>query len=369
MNELSSNEQARYQRHFSLAEIGSSGQVKIKNSKVLCVGAGGLGSTVLYYLAAAGVGTIGIIDGDRVELSNLQRQILYTTVDIGQSKAEQAQKRLQALNPECTIYSYPTRLSVDNAFELIAQYDLVVDATDNFETRYLVNDVCCHLKKPDIFAGILRFQGQCSVFGLENGPCYRCFYPAPPPPHLAPNCSEAGVVGVLPGIMGCMQAMEALKLIVSMGKPLSGRVLNFDALNSQWTDYQLPIHPQCPICSEHKSFKELERFLTSCAKAPEISVDDFNHLKKQNAEFILLDVREPEEYAEHHLNGYLIPLKQLPQRMDELKKNSLIIVYCKSGARSNQAALLLLAKGFTHVQSLRGGILAVEEHEQLKRQA
>ncbi len=367
MNELSSIERARYTRHFSLSEIGPQGQQKIKESKVLCVGAGGLGSTVLYYLAAAGVGTLGIVDPDCVDLSNLQRQILYSTEDIGKPKAELAKKRLLALNPHLQINSYPVSLTEENVFSLFAEYNLIVDATDNYAARYLINDACCTLKKPDVFAGILRFQGQCSVFGVADGPCYRCLYPEPPPPNLIPNCNEAGVLGVLPGILGCMQATEVLKWIVGTGELLVGRILSFDALKARWTEYKLNRHPHCPLCVHSLPFSDLKRPREACdlVRVPEMTVAEFKHLQTQERDFILLDVREVGEYAQQHMHGYLIPLGQLDARFHELDKEKLIIVHCKSGMRSQKAGALLIDKGFKRVTSLQGGIMAWDaaQHE------
>jgi len=356
MNELSSIERKRYARHFSLAEIGPQGQQKIKASKVLCIGAGGLGSTVLYYLAAAGVGTLGIVDPDVVDLSNLQRQILYTTDEVGLAKADQAKKRLLALNPHLQINTYFFRLTDENVLALFADYDLIVDATDNYAARYLINDACCSLGKPNVFAAILRFQGQCSVFAMPDGPCYRCLYPEPPSVDLAPNCSEAAVLGVLPGVLGSMQANEVLKWIVGAGDLLVGRLLSFDALKAQWKEYKLNRHPLCPLCSQGQAFSDLVRPIEMC-KIPEISLAEFRQLV---GDFKLLDVREEEEYKQHHMNGCLIPLSQLEARTHELDKTQLIIVHCQSGLRSQKAVGLLQREGFQQVYSLQGGIMAWE---------
>lgn len=360
MNELSSIERARYARHFSLAEIGLQGQQKIKAAKILCIGAGGLGATALYYLAAAGVGTLGIVDPDVVDLSNLQRQILYSNDDLGLAKAECARKRLLALNPQINVKAYPFGLNEDNVLALFADYDLIVDATDNYAARYLINDACCSLNKPNIFAAILRFQGQCSVFSLPDGPCYRCLYPEPPPPDMVPNCSEAGVLGVLPGILGCMQASEALKWIVGAGELLVGRILSFDALKASWQEYKLNRHPSCPLCTQTSSFADLKRPGTHCA-VPELTLAEFQQL---NRTYKLLDVREAEEYQQQHMNGVLLPLSQLAARWQELDKDELHIVHCQSGLRSQQAVRLLLSCGFKQVYSLQGGLKAWEATQQ-----
>ena len=354
MNELSSIDRNRYARHFSLAEIGSEGQQKIKSSRVLCVGAGGLGSTALYYLAAAGIGTLGIIDPDVVDLSNLQRQILYTTDDVGLSKCEQAKKRLLALNPHLHINTYSFALNEENVFSLFTDYDLIIDATDNYTARYLINDACSSLNKPNIFAAILRFQGQCSVFCLPDGPCYRCLFPKPPAADFLPNCSEAGVLGVLPGIMGCLQATEALKWIVGAGDLLEGRLMTFDALKATWKEYKVQRHPQCPLCSRGIAFADLIRPIEACT-IPEISLAEFQGLA---GSYLLIDVRDEEEYKQQHMNGKLIPFDQLAARLHELDKNELIIVHCKSGLRSQKAVNLLQSKGFKQAFSLKGGIMA-----------
>jgi len=291
-----------------------------------------------------------------VDLSNLQRQILYTTDEVGLSKAEQATKRLLALNPHLQINTYPFRLTDENVLALFADYDLIVDATDNYAARYLINDACCSLGKPNVFAAILRFQGQCSVFAMPDGPCYRCLYPKPPSVDLAPNCSEAGVLGVLPGVLGSMQANEVLKWIVGAGDLLVGRLLSFDALKAQWKEYKLNRHPLCPLCSQGKAFSDIERPIEVC-KIPEISLAEFKHLA---CDFKLLDVREEEEYKQHHMNGCLIPLSQLEARTHELDKTQLIIVHCQSGLRSQKAVSLLQRAGFQQVYSLQGGIMAWE---------
>lgn len=358
MSELSSIESARYARHFSLAEIGEEGQKRLKKAKVLCIGAGGLGSTVLYYLAAAGVGEIGIVDPDRVALSNLQRQILYSSEDVGALKVEAAQQRLHALNPHSVIHPYAVRLDEDNALAIMADYDVVVDATDNYAARYLINDACCSLGKADVFAAILRFQGQCSVFGLADSPCYRCLYPQPPAAHSSPNCAEAGVLGVLPGLLGCLQATEVLKLLLGTGESLQGRLLQFDALSARWSEFRVQRHPHCPICAEQRSFHDLARPLFSCAAVPELSIQEFKALRQQRADFILLDVRERDEYLKQHMNGYLIPLSELPERVHELDRSQLIIIHCQSGVRSLQAAALLLSYGFKQIRNLQGGMSA-----------
>jgi molybdopterin/thiamine biosynthesis adenylyltransferase/rhodanese-related sulfurtransferase len=360
---FSPTELTRYARHFSLPQISTEGQHQLKQARVLCVGAGGLGSPTLMYLAAAGVGTLGIIDGDTVELSNLQRQILFDTQDISKEKALAAQCRLQALNPEIIINAYPVSLTENNAFDIIKDYDIVVDGTDNYPTRYLINDVCFYLKKPNVFASIFQFEGQCSIFTAENGPCYRCLYDAPPPPGLIPDCAEGGVLGVLPGLMGTIQATEVVKLILDIGKPLIGRLLLYDALSMQFRELPITTNPQCRLCGQQQPFSTLPRYReTTCAmnnqdNTTNITPQELATLLKQKLDVFLLDVREPHEYDICHLDAQLIPLKELVERYRELDPQRPIIVYCKMGGRGQRALEFLQQQGFTNIKNLEGGIL------------
>lgn len=350
---LSSEELLRYQRQTSLEEIGIAGQSLLKNASILCIGAGGLGTPVLQYLAAAGVGTIGIIDQDLVELSNLQRQVIFTTQDIGQSKSELAKNQILAINPTITVNAYNSKFNNENANPLIEQYDIIIDCSDNFTTRYLVNDICIKLSRPLISASILKFKGQCSVF-LPGGPCLRCLFPHPPSLDQIPNCSEAGVLGVLPGLLGTIQASEALKLILDIGENLSGKLLTIDLLSMQFKTFHFHKNPDCFCADSTISIKEKSKPVL----IPSISAQELKSLKQQNTLFNLLDVREASEYAHHNLGGIHIPLKQLPDKLVNLDKDLLTIIHCKSGPRSQQAAALLLAEGFTQVKFLKGGINA-----------
>lgn len=362
---FSSDEHTRYSRHFNLPLVGPTGQQQLKAARVLCIGAGGLGCPVLLYLAAAGVGTLGIVDHDIVDLSNLQRQVLYTTQDIGQPKAIAAKTRLHALNPHCTVISHSVALTHDNALALIQDYDIVVDGTDNFAARYLINDACFHLQKPLVYAGIFQFEGQCSVFNVTNNPCYRCLYAAPPPPGLMPNCAEGGVLGVLPGILGTLQANEVLKLILGIGTPLVGRLLTVDALTLQFQEFAVQKNPDCCLCTHHQPFESLPyHAATTCAQQPlemeqdTISVREFYALQQQQADFVLLDVREPYEHQGSNIGGILIPLAQLPACLDKLDKSKSYIVYCRVGERSHFAMTLMQAAGFNSVKNLAGGLKA-----------
>jgi adenylyltransferase/sulfurtransferase len=361
---FSQEEIRRYSRHFSLPNVGLAGQKRLKDAKVLCVGTGGLGSPLLLYLAAAGVGTLGLIDGDVVEASNLQRQIIFTTADQGQSKVLAAASHLNALNPSVTIQPHFTPLTIANALAIIEQYDIVVDGSDNFPTRYLVNDACYHQKKPLVYASIFQFEGQASIFNANQGPCYRCLYRTSPPPELMPNCAEAGVFGVLPGIMGTIQATETIKFILGIGQSLSGRLLLFNALTMQFKEITIHKDKECVLCAQQTPFLDLERPQISCqsdSKNPvpvtEISARELKILKEGQTDFTLVDVRQPYEHEIVNIGGILIPLGELPQRCQELNKNQNIIVYCKLGQRSARAAEMLQAQGFKHVKSLTGGIL------------
>jgi sulfur-carrier protein adenylyltransferase/sulfurtransferase len=367
---LTSMEIKRYSRHLILPEVGMEGQRKLKAAKVLCIGAGGLGSPVALYLAAAGVGTIGIVDFDVVDYSNLQRQILHGTPDVGHSKLESARNKLKALNPDLQVELYDTALSSANALDLFRPYDVIIDGTDNFPTRYLVNDACVLLRKPNAYGSIFRFEGQASVFGLEIGPCYRCLYPEPPPPGLVPSCAEGGVLGVLPGIIGTIQATEALKLILGAGEPLIGRFLIFDALRMKFRELKLRKDPDCPVCGTHPTVTALIDYEQFCgvgaaATEPAAPADDAREITSPDLKarldrgdrLVVLDVREPQEYQINRIDGsVLIPLGELPQRYAELDPSVELVAQCKSGIRSAKAADFLRQKGY-RVKNLKGGIL------------
>jgi molybdopterin/thiamine biosynthesis adenylyltransferase/rhodanese-related sulfurtransferase/molybdopterin converting factor small subunit len=366
---LDNEEILRYSRHLILPDVAMEGQTKLKAAKVLCVGAGGLGSPLALYLTAAGVGTIGLVDFDVVDLTNLQRQVLYTSQDVGRPKLEVAKERLQAMNPHVTIRTYETRLTRENALEIFSDYDIIVDGTDNFATRYLVNDACVLLGKPNVYGSIFRFEGQASVFYAKEGPCYRCLYPEPPPPGLVPSCAEGGVLGVLPGIIGTIQAMETIKLILGRGEPLIGRLLLFNALKMQFRELKLRKNPQCPVCGQNPVIRELIDYEEFCGMRGEestASVDVIEEitpteLKRRldaGDDIFLLDVREPVEWQICRLDGaVLIPMNTIPARMHELDSAREIVVYCRSGKRSAQIAAFLKAAGFRKVKNLQGGIL------------
>jgi sulfur-carrier protein adenylyltransferase/sulfurtransferase len=366
---LSKQEVLRYSRHLIMPEVGMEGQLKLKAAKVLLVGSGGLGAPLALYLAAAGVGRLGLVDFDRVDFTNLQRQVLYGTGDVGRPKLEAARERLLDLNPEIQIDTYEAQLTSENALEIIRDYDIVADGTDNFPTRYLVNDACVLLGKPNVYGSIFRFEGQASVFGAPGEPCYRCLYPEPPPPGLVPSCAEGGVLGVLPGIIGSLQAMEVLKLITGKGKPLAGRLLLFDALAMTFRELKLRKNPDCPICSDHPTQTELIDYYQFCgvrgeeAPAPDVAVPEMTprelHERLGRGEKIfVLDVREPHEYQICNLGGYLIPLGDLPRRVGDLDSARDIVAHCRSGKRSAEAVDFLRKAGFRRVWNLKGGILA-----------
>jgi adenylyltransferase/sulfurtransferase len=367
---LSNEEVRRYSRHLILPEVGLDGQRKLKAAKVLCIGAGGLGSPVALYLAAAGVGTIGIVDFDVVDYSNLQRQILHGTPDVGRSKLDSARDRLKAINPEVNIVTHDAALSSQNALQIFEPYDIVVDGTDNFPTRYLVNDACVLLKKPNAYGSIFRFEGQASVFATVDGPCYRCLYPEPPPPGLVPSCAEGGVLGVLPGIIGTIQATETLKLILGAGEPLIGRFLIVDTLRMKFRELKLRKDPDCPVCGTHPTVTALidyEQFCGVTPAAPVVDTGEDNDREITPTQLkarldrgdspLVLDVREVQEYRINRIPAsVLIPLGELPQRVGELDPSREIIAQCKSGVRSAKAAEFLRQKGF-RVKNLKGGIL------------
>ena len=370
---LDADEVRRYSRHLILPEVGMEGQKKLKAARVLCIGAGGLGSPVAMYLAAAGVGTIGIVDFDVVDFSNLQRQILHGTPDVGRPKLDSAADRLQALNPHVKVVKYETALTSQNALQLFKGYDVIVDGTDNFPTRYLVNDACVLLGIPNAYGSIFRFEGQASVFGAKEGPCYRCLYPEPPPPGLVPSCAEGGVLGVLPGIVGCIQANETIKLILGIGEPLIGRFLVFDSLRMKFRELKLRKDPDCPVCGTHPTVTELIDYEQFCGVAPaqvaaaepaggtatEITVKELKARKDRGEDVFVLDVREPHEYEINRIPGStLIPLGDLGERFVELDANREIVTQCKSGMRSARAAAFLREHGFKNVKNLKGGILA-----------
>jgi len=359
-------ERIRYSRHVMLDEIGFDGQALLKKSRVLCVGAGGLGCAVLPYLSAAGVGILGIVDNDVVELSNLHRQVLYDTKDVNCLKTAVAQKKLIDQNPHLNVISHSVRLDQRNILEIFSQYDIVVDCSDNFPTRYLVNDACFSLQKPNVFASISQFEGLCTVFCVDKGPCYRCLYPEPPPAGLIQNCGEAGVLGVVPGFLGVMQANEVLKLILTIGQSLVGRMLSVNMLSMQFNEFKLSSHKDCLLCSQHIPFEQLPRHdENACLREAEntikhISPEELKSLKIKENVFVL-DVRQDHEYAICNIGGYLIPLNELSNRLSEINRDQFIIVHCKTGTRSLKAAEMLLEKGFSNVAILRGGIVAWKE--------
>lgn len=365
--ELDPAEMARYSRHIMLPQIGKTGQQQLKAARVLIVGAGGLGSPLCLYLAAAGVGTLGIVDHDRVDESNLQRQVLFGTSDIGKSKAVQAASRIADLNPYTQVQVHDTILSADNAMEIIRDYDLVIDGTDNFPTRYLVNDACVFLDKPNVYGSIFRFDGQASVFHYQGGPCYRCLFPEPPPAGMVPSCAEGGVLGILPALIASIQATEAIKIITGLGDSLSGRLLLYDALGMIFHPVQIKRNPNCVVCGDHPSITELIDYQEFCgvpSEAPPSSFEDItvqtlkDRIDRGDAPPIL-DVREPYERDICRFDDALhIPMKQVAERIGELDPAQEIVVHCKSGGRSAKVCELLLEKGFKKPLNLRGGIIA-----------
>ena len=366
--QLSNDEVKRYSRHLIMPEVGIDGQRKLKAAKVLCIGAGGLGSPASMYLAAAGVGTIGIVDFDVVDFSNLQRQILHGTPDVGRSKLASAKDRLHAINPEIVINTYETALSSQNALTLFEPYDIILDGTDNFPTRYLVNDACVLLGKPNAYGSIFRFEGQASVFATKDGPCYRCLYPEPPPPGLVPSCAEGGVLGVLPGIIGVIQATETVKLIMGIGEPLVGRFLIYDALKMKFRELKLRKDPDCPVCGTHPTVTKLIDYEQFCGVTPtqgvplnpatEITSVELKQRLDRGDAVRIVDVREPNEYQINRIAGsVLIPLGDVPKRYQELDPEAVLVIQCKSGVRSGKAADFLRSVGFTRVLNLKGGIL------------
>jgi sulfur-carrier protein adenylyltransferase/sulfurtransferase len=363
--DLSPVERGRYARHLTIPDVGLDGQRRLRAAKVLCIGAGGLGSPVTMYLAAAGVGEIGIVDFDRVDASNLQRQLLHDTADIGKLKTDSAVERLAAINPGVRVTTYETRLTSANAAGIADPYDIIIDGTDNFETRYLSNDLAVLTKKPNIYGSIYRFEGQVSVFAPHlGGPCYRCLFPNPPQPGQVPSCAEGGVLGVLPGIIGCLQANEAIKLILGIGEPLIGRLIHFDALAFRFREIKLRRDLQCVVCGDDPTVTELHDITFACDMSqppalPEIDVHQLKTRMEEERHFVLLDVREPAEIAVCCLPGsVVIPLGELPARLDELDAAAETIIHCKAGGRSAKALQMLLEAGFKNVCHVKGGINA-----------
>jgi molybdopterin/thiamine biosynthesis adenylyltransferase/rhodanese-related sulfurtransferase len=360
---LSAGELQRYSRHLMMPEVTSEGQRRLKAARILCIGAGGLGSPAALYLAAAGVGRIGIVDFDDVDLSNLQRQILHGTKDIGRSKLESARDRLRDINPEIEIELHECRFSSENASQLVTQYDVVVDGSDNFPTRYLSNDVCVFARKPNVYGSVFRFEGQTTVFAPHlGGPCYRCLFPEPPPPDSVPNCAQAGVLGVLPGIIGMLQAIETIKLIVGIGESLVGRLLHFDALKVRFRELNLRRDPGCPVCGENPTIFSPIDYEQFCGARnedaiPTMSAHELKRKMDAREQFELIDVREAFEYEIARIDGAkLIPLGEIAERADELPRERPIVVHCHSGQRSAQAVRLLQHRGFANVYNLEGGI-------------
>ena len=369
--ELTADELSRYSRHLILPEVGVEGQRKLKAARVLCVGTGGLGSPLALYLAAAGVGTLGLVDFDVVDASNLQRQIIHSTADIGRKKLDSAEEKLKALNPALNVVKHDTLLSSANALDILKDYDVVADGTDNFPTRYLVNDACVLLGKPNADGSIFRFEGQASVFGAKDGPCYRCLYPEPPPPGLVPSCAEGGVLGILPGLIGVIQATETIKLILGIGEPLIGRLLLVDALNMRFRQLKLRKNPECPVCGDHPTVTKLIDYQQFCGiepaserqsavknGIPQVSPKDLKKRIDAGEDLFILDVREPFEYQIANIGGVLIPQNDVPKRIGEIDRNREIVVQCKSGGRSQRIAEYLKQSGFPTVSNLAGGIVA-----------
>lgn len=371
--QLSNDEIQRYSRHLIMPEVGMEGQLKLKQAKVLLVGTGGLGAPMALYLAAAGVGTIGLVDFDVVDFSNLQRQVIHGTKDVGKAKIDSAIETMLDINPFINVVRHETALKSDNALDIIKDYDLVADGTDNFPTRYLVNDACVLLKKPNAYGSIFRFEGQATVFAYPGGPCYRCLYPEPPPPGLVPSCAEGGVLGILPGVVGLIQATEVVKLILGAGEPLVGRLMLYDALGMKFRELKLRRNPECPVCGDHPTVTKLIDYEQFCGipaapppppagGAPAMGEIDAKGLKARmdgGNKFVLVDVREPHEFQIGRIPGsVLIPLGELPKRLNELNPADDIVVHCKMGGRSAKAIDFLKTQGFSNLTNLKGGILA-----------
>src|SRR5665213_3760631 len=368
---LTNAEISRYSRHLILPEVGMEGQRKLKAAKVLCVGTGGLGAPLALYLAAAGVGTLGLVDFDTVDASNLQRQIIHSTATVSKLKVDSAELMLNGLNPYMNVIKHNTMLTSANALEIFKDYDVIADGTDNFQTRYLVNDACVLLNKPNAYASIYRFEGQASVFGTKEGPCYRCLYPEPPPPGLVPSCAEGGVLGILPGLVGVMQATEVIKLILGKGETLVGRLLLIDALNMRFRELKLRKNPDCPVCGTHPTVTQLIDYQQFCGIVPEspqessmkngipqITVKELKRRIDAGEDVQLIDVREPYEFQIAQIGGKLIPQNDVPQRLAEIDRNREVVVHCRSGARSQRIAEFLKQSGYPNVSNVAGGILA-----------
>jgi adenylyltransferase/sulfurtransferase len=365
---LSQQEILRYSRHLIMPEVGMDGQLRLKQAKVLLIGTGGLGAPLGLYLAAAGVGHLGLVDFDAVDFTNLQRQVTFGTKDVGRPKLEAAAERLRDLNPEIEITSHEAKLTSENALDILRGYDIIVDGTDNFPTRYLVNDACVLLGKPNVYGSIFRFEGQATVFALKDGPCYRCLYPEPPPPGLVPSCAEGGVLGVLPGIVGSIQANETIKLILGKGESLKGRLLVFDALKMRFRELRLRKNPDCPVCGTHPTVTKLIDYNEFCGirgeeaqptvQVPEIEPKELKARLDRGEDVFILDVREPHEYQICNIGGYLLPLGDLPKRAHELDSAREIVAHCRSGKRSAEAVDFLRKAGFRKIWNLKGGILA-----------
>ena len=368
---LSNEEILRYSRHVIMPEVGMEGQLKLKRARVLCVGAGGLGSPLTLYLAAAGVGTLGIVDFDVVDFTNLQRQVIHGTSDVGRKKLDSAEDTLREINPNVEIRKFETRLTSANALEIFREFDIIADGTDNFPTRYLVNDACVLSGKPNVYGSIFRFEGQASVFAAKDGPCYRCLYPEPPPPGMVPSCAEGGVLGILPGLIGVIQATETIKLILGSGEPLIGRLLMVDALGMRFRELKLRKNLDCPVCGANPTVKKLIDYNQFCgirgeeAAAPstmkDMTVEELKQRLDRGDNLFVLDVREPHEYQICNLGGHLIPLNDLPKRVGELDASREIVVHCKLGGRSAKAVDFLRQSGFSRVHNLAGGIQAWAE--------
>jgi adenylyltransferase/sulfurtransferase len=369
--ELTTDDLSRYARHLILPEVGMEGQQKLKAARVLCVGTGGLGSPLAFYLTAVGVGTLGLVDFDVVDASNLQRQIIHSTKDIGRKKLDSAEEKLTALNPSVKIVKHETMLTSANAMEIMKDYDIVADGTDNFPTRYLVNDACVLLGKPNVYGSIFRFEGQASVFATEQGPCYRCLYPEPPPPGLVPSCAEGGVLGILPGLVGVIQATEVIKLILGKGESLIGRLLLVDALAMRFRELKLRKNPECPVCGSNPTVTQLIDYQHFCGIVPEtpeeknvkngipqLAVKELKRRIDAGEDAYILDVREPYEYRIAQIGGKLIPQTDVPNRLAEIDRDREVIVQCRSGVRSQRIAEYLKQQGYPRVVNLAGGILA-----------
>jgi sulfur-carrier protein adenylyltransferase/sulfurtransferase len=369
--QLTPAEIQRYARHLIMPEVAMAGQKRLKAAKVLCIGTGGLGAPLSLYLAAAGVGTLGLADFDVVDVSNLQRQVIHFTSDVGRPKIDSAEEKLRAINPDLVVRRHEYAVDSSNALELFADYDVIVDGTDNFPTRYLVNDACVLLGKPNVYGSIFRFDGQATVFAPPEGPCYRCLYPEPPPPDLVPNCAEGGVLGILPGLIGVIQATETVKLILGTGKPLIGRLLLYDALEMTFREMKVRKNPRCPICGPNPTIRALIDYQEFCGvrgaettpgpagAGDEITPIELKTLLDRGDRTLILDVRNPEEITICRIAGStVIPLPELPGRLGELDQNAPMVVHCKSGVRSAKAIALLQSAGFSRLRNLKGGILA-----------